>query len=63
MDLFLRWILSSPLLEPKLQPEADEKSSRVRGDTAPQETVFKVHGEGYKSGDPSILIEALNLAE
>lgn len=34
MDLFLRWILSSPLLEPKLQPEAKRTPSSPFGDTA-----------------------------
>ena len=36
MDLFLRWILSSPLVEPKLLVENDETQGTPFGDTAAQ---------------------------
>lgn len=35
MDLFLPWLLSNPLLEPKPQPEAGQTGHSELGDTAP----------------------------
>lgn len=36
MDLFLRWILSTPVLEPSFQPEAEVRPSHEFGETTPQ---------------------------
>lgn len=48
MDLFIRWILSSPLVEPKLQSEAVELPSSPSGDTTSQTTISKVCNKDYK---------------
>ena len=62
MDLFLRWILSSPLLEPKPQPEAQEPPSKQKGVTAPQTTVCTTKGNEFETDSSRNFVEAIRIA-
>lgn len=63
MDLFLRWTLSSPLLEPKPQPEAEIiPPDSSYGDTAPIVTISNTRTEESHIKESRLLMEALVLA-
>jgi len=64
MDLFLRWTLSTPLEEPKPQPEAEVPPASSTGDTAPLvRSSNNVQCEAALAGAPRVSMEALKLAE
>jgi hypothetical protein len=63
MDLFLRWILSSPLLEPQPQPEAEDPPGSSNGDTAPLVRSSNSQWEASLAAGARVSMEALNLAE
>ena len=62
MDLFLRWTLSSPLLEPKPQAEDNKAKGSSNGDTAAQLTVWNVQTKDCKTSYLRDRMETLNLA-
>lgn len=58
MDLFLRWTLSSPLLEPIPEPDAETPPGSSTGDTAPIVTVSSTQNEESRMDNPSLMMEA-----
>ena len=62
MDLFLRWTLSSPLLEPKPQPEAETPLGSSNGDTVPIVTISSAQKEESQTNRSRLQMERLNLA-
>jgi hypothetical protein len=59
MDLFLRWILSDPILEPKFQPEDEETAGSPFGDSGPHVTLGDSEpAENSESNNPMKAVSA-----